>query len=373
MLLAALAVALLVPATAAAGTFAVQGNTIVYTGEDGVDQIAGFDSGTGNIRFTRFGGVALGAPDNTCTLSSDGQFVDCPKAGVNSVILNLGGGDDVAAVSSNVTIPVIFNGGDGNDGLFGGGGTDIFQGGAGDDNVISRDGRGEQVDCGTGHDTAISDDADTRTSCEEIEGDADGDGVRRPADCDDTNPAIRPGVVDTPDDGIDQDCSGTDATNLDADGDGSPRPQDCDDSNPRVHPGAREIAGNGVDENCDTEVVPFRGLGGIIRNVWLPSGGRTVNSTLSARELPKGTRIELRCSGRSCPFRKVVRRVKGRRPVNLHGAFKGRALAPGAQVELRLTRAGRIGRVLRFRMTSTPGVPRFEFKCKPPGGRIRDC
>ena len=55
-----------------------------------------------------------------------------------------------------------------------------------------RSGR-DQVDCGDGNDTAITDDADTRISCEQVEGDADGDGVRRPADCDDTRPTIRPG------------------------------------------------------------------------------------------------------------------------------------------------------------------------------------
>ena len=370
--LIALALALLAPATAAAGTFSRVGDTIVYDDDNGSeDKIAVFDAGT-VIRLTRFGAASLG-PGAACRFSANGLSVDCPKDGATTVILDLRAGDDVAAVNSNVSIPVIFNGGDGNDGLFGGSGTDIFRGGAGNDNIISRDGHGEDVDCGSGHDTAISDDADTRTSCEEIEGDADGDGVRRPADCDDTNPAIRPGVADIPDDGIDQDCSGTDATNLDADGDGSPRPQDCDDANARIHPGAREIAGNGVDENCDTEVVPFRGLGGVIRTVWLPFGGRTINNVLSARALPKGTRIELRCSGSGCAFRKVVRKVRNRRAVNLHGAFKGRALAPGARVELRLTRAGRIGRVLRYRIGSTPGVPRFEFKCKPPGRGVRDC
>ena len=47
------------PATAAAdGTFSIQGSTIVYDGDAGVDQIAGFDTGT-SIRFTRFGGAAL--------------------------------------------------------------------------------------------------------------------------------------------------------------------------------------------------------------------------------------------------------------------------------------------------------------------------
>ncbi len=41
--------------------------------------------------------------------------------------------------------------------------------------------------------------------------DADGDGASPPADCDDNNPAIKPGATDTPDNGIDEDCSGADA------------------------------------------------------------------------------------------------------------------------------------------------------------------
>jgi len=362
---------LLLPATASAGTFGVSGSTIVYDGEADIDQIAAFDTGTA-IRLTRFGGVVLG-PGPDCVLSPDNQSVDCPKANISAVVLDLDASDDVAAVSANVTLPVIFNGGAGNDGLFGGGGTDVFSGGSGDDNIIARDGRGEQVDCGSGNDTAISDDADTRSSCEEIEGDADGDGVRRPADCNDANPGIRPGASDTPDDGVDQDCSGTDASNLDRDGDGSPRPQDCNDADPAIRPGAREIVGNSVDENCDTAVVPFPALQGLVGNLWQGSGSRTVNLKLTAKDFPKGTRIQLRCSGPGCPSRSVTKRVrKSKSTVNLHSFLGSRRLGRGARVELRFTRSGRVGRVHSFRM-GRPGVPSVDFRCRPPGGRIRDC
>jgi hypothetical protein len=368
-LLLAAALALLAPATAAAGTFSVSGPTVIYDGEAGVDQIAAFET-PDSIRFTRFGGVSIG-PGPGCTLAPGGQSVDCEKDGVNTVILNLEEGDDVAAVSAGLDLTVVLDGGDGDDGLFGGGGLDVFEGGAGNDNVVSRDTRGEEVDCGVGNDTAISDDADTRVSCEEIEGDADSDGVRRPADCDDTNPLIRPGLADAPDNAIDEDCSGADATDLDRDRDGSPRPQDCDDSNAAIRPGAREVIGNGSDENCDTRIEPFPPLPGSLANAWASAGSRTRNTVLLARDFPRGTRIRMRCSGRGCPFR-TVRRTVRRRTVNLHRPFGNRALRRGTRIEVRFTRARRIGRVLRYRI-GQPGVPDVEFLCRTPGGRIRGC
>ncbi|HET6548343.1 MAG TPA: putative metal-binding motif-containing protein, partial [Solirubrobacter sp.] len=240
-LLAALLVALLAPAGAQAGQFTVSGGVIRYDGTADVSssQIAAFDL-PDRIRFTRFGGASIG-PGPNCDISDDNQTVDCEKAGVTAVILTFGDLDDVAAIAPSVTLPVIFSGGGGADGLYGGGGLDIFDGGPGNDTLIARDGRAEQVNCGDGTDTAITDDTDTRSSCEEIEGDADGDGVRRPADCDDTRAAIHPGAADVPDNGIDEDCSGTDAVDADRDHDGTPRPQDCNDGDAAIRPGVAEV------------------------------------------------------------------------------------------------------------------------------------
>jgi hypothetical protein len=370
-----LAVSALAPAAAhATGVFEKAGPTVIYKAEPGdVDQIAAFETPT-TIRFTRFGGAGFGPGPGCSFLLHDFNTIDCTKDGVTSVVLDLGDGDDVASIDPSLKIPVIFNGADGRDGLFGGGGTDIFDAGPGDDNVISRDDRAEDVRCGDGHDTAIADDGDARGSCEEVQGDADLDGVRFPADCDDTNPGIHPGAADVPDNGVDEDCSGIDATELDRDHDGLPRPQDCDDTNGAIKPGAREVLGNAVDENCDGVIEPYPPLVGSIQATWKQVGAskKTRNVTLVAKGFPASAQISVRCTGvKNCP--KATAHIAGKgKQVDLHDALGTRSFSSKARIEVQVSRADRMGRVLRFDI-GTPGLPEVDFLCKPPDAEAAAC
>lgn len=81
--------------------------------------------------------------------------------------------------------------------------------------------------------------------------DADGDSIASPEDCDDTDPAVRPGIREVIGNGKDDDCDPTTSdVPVDADRDGFDTRTDCDDADPARHPGATEVL-NDRDDDCD--------------------------------------------------------------------------------------------------------------------------
>lgn len=84
--------------------------------------------------------------------------------------------------------------------------------------------------------------------------DVDQDGYTiNQGDCDDTDETIFPGATDIPYDNIDQDCNGSDLTDVDGDGFDAVETGgfDCDDEDSSINPDAEETCGDGVDNNCD--------------------------------------------------------------------------------------------------------------------------
>ena len=80
--------------------------------------------------------------------------------------------------------------------------------------------------------------------------DTDGDGSTVCEDCDDSDPALLPGALELPCDGVDNDCDPGTLDGPDADGDGITVCDDCDDGDAEVYPGAPERC-NGIDDDCD--------------------------------------------------------------------------------------------------------------------------
>ena len=91
------------------------------------------------------------------------------------------------------------------------------------------------------------DTVDTASPCT---ADCDDDGyTTEDGDCDDDDDAVHPEAEETPYDDIDQDCDGSDLT--DVDGDGWTYDLDCDDEDGAIHPEQTEDGLNEVDDDCD--------------------------------------------------------------------------------------------------------------------------
>lgn len=91
-------------------------------------------------------------------------------------------------------------------------------------------------------------------SCPTEPQDLDGDGLSvAEGDCDDADPGVNPGVIETCD-GRDEDCDGVVDDGFDGDGDGRTLcGGDCDDTNGAVSPDLTETC-DGHDEDCDGSI-----------------------------------------------------------------------------------------------------------------------
>ncbi len=367
--------------TAADDSLSGDGSANTLTGGGGNDVLAG---GAGNDTLDGGAGANTASyADHTAAVT-----VNLADAGADGAageqdtlvaIRDLVGGTGDDTLVGDGAANVIFGGG-GKDIVIGQAGGDHLFGEAGDDDVRAKDNETDNVDCGEGADKASLDDIDLATACDDSTitvVDVDGDGAPYYLDCDDTNPSIRPGAVDVPGDGIDQDCAGGDAR-VDADGDGIFREQDCNDANAAIKPGAIEINGNAVDENCDGIRAPFPKLDVGLGQDYRYFARYTLVTELSVARAPAGVTIVVRCiaSGkakRACPFKtRTMKLQKAKKKISFKKAFKGRRLRPGTKVTLTVRAPGSIGKSLVL-IVRSPKKPSTKITCVNPSGATVGC
>jgi putative metal-binding protein/hemolysin type calcium-binding protein len=360
---------------------------IVVTGDDdnanAVDDNIDIAQVGSNYTITRRNGAILTDTPDECT--ENGPQVTC-RGPVPSFSVDLGDGNDTLT-TNNVTTPLMIAGGLGNDTLSGGDGNDVLDGGddndalnggagvddyfgeRGDDTIEAFDGNPERIACGADNDQAHNDFTDILAECERgIDGDHDG--FSSAVECNDANPAIHPGAVDIPENGVDEDCSGSDALILDRDRDRFPIPLDCNDNAARIHPGAVEIRGNRVDENCDGTADGFALLRSLVTTGWQFGAHYTAVRALVVRNAPARARIATRCKGGGCPFKgtKKVTVKRALKPTSLLRFFHHAKLRAGARVTVRITAAGFVGRTYAYRIR-IGDLPALSTTCRDPGSR----
>jgi hypothetical protein len=338
---------------------------------DTIDGGAGFDS----VNYNEKGTTPL-------TITLDGTADDGAAGEGDNVQTNV---EDAIGAQGNDTIigssvANELDGGGGNDIMDGGAGTDRYQGGLGIDNIISRDGNPERIECGDGAgetDVVRSDTVDEVSGCEnneassDLESDRDKDGFVKPQDCNDTDGSINPGAADKPDDGIDQNCDNVDAQVLDADGDGFPKGVDCDDKNPNAKPGGTEIVGNDVDENCDLFAPPTPVVETPVNLFFFHSGGITFVTGAGVGEMEAGTTVVIRCKGKKragCPKKKSIKKTVTKKTTSFSffKQYRKARLRKGATIEIVITKPGAVGRFVIFKMKPR-AVPTPKPMCVNPG------
>lgn len=305
-------------------------------GGDGRDKLVpglGADaviSGGASIDTVSYEERVVGVSVSIGATADDGEAGESDNVAADVENIIGGSGNDTLAGDADSND---IEGGPGADAINPGGGSDFVDGGPGDDAINALDGTQDSIVCGDGSDSVTGDAFDVLDGCEtvtltrELMRDVDNDGLAATdGDCQDRDPAIRLGLPDRPGDAIDSDCVGGDA------------------------PYPRVLSGWEHAFQRDR------------RNTYIRY------TKLVVIDVPEQATIELSCRGRGC-FKGVrrSRHAKGATLVSLTRHLRRSRLRPRSVLEIRITRADTVGKIIRLTTQRGKRDPVATILCLKPG------
>jgi Putative metal-binding motif len=165
----------------------------------------------------------------------------------------------------------------------------------------------------------------------------------------------------------------------DVDGDGVNASQfggpDCNDNDVRVHPGALDTPGDGIDQNCDGHDAALRRPSALKVAVSIAAHVHkryTLVGKLAARDVPAGSTVTVSCASKKLGCRFTSKSTSTKVATTIHlTKLVGKALTKaklrnGATIEVRVTGSGRVGTFTRFTFRKGKAPTRATL-CLPPG------
>jgi hypothetical protein len=151
---------------------------------------------------------------------------------------------------------------------------------------------------------------------------------------------------------------------VDRDGDGVSPPADCDDTNSAVRPGAAEVPGNGLDDDCAGGDAPGR-VAAVVTLRWAEARGGGVRLlALEVRDAPPSAQIAVRCRGKGC-FKQRRTRARADGTRKLLGLVPRRQRV-GRTIDVVITAPGMVGKVRRYEVRRR-SVSNGRTLCLAPG------
>jgi hypothetical protein len=132
-------------------------------------------------------------------------------------------------------------------------------------------------------------------------------------------------------------------------------------------PGAVDRPGNGIDENCDGRDAPYPRAAGSLKYAFRTFASVTRADQLLVVGAARGTRVAISCRGARCRFgKKSLKLAQGGRRSLL--GKTGRSFRPGTTLEIRILQPDAVAEVRTFRFRAGKSVV-AKLRCLPPGAK----